>query len=154
MGDTKLDIGCGLFKKEGYVGIDIYDHSALYKPDEFVCGMIPDILAMFEDNSIAEVQASHFIEHIPQQVVIRAFNEIYRILQTGGIFEIKVPPATGRGAFCDPTHVSYWNDMSWRYYDMSWCKELSHSYGIKADFEIVQNKAIDEFNLHAILRKR
>jgi len=151
---TKLDFGCGLFKKKGFMGIDSYDHSKLYKQGEFMLGHIPEILKIFDDNSVDEINATHFIEHIPQPKVIETFNEIYRILKIGGIFEIKVPPSTGRGAFCDPTHVSFWNDMSFRYYDMSWCKELSESYGIKCDFEIVENKVIDEFNLHGILRKR
>ncbi|MDD5551204.1 MAG: class I SAM-dependent methyltransferase [Candidatus Omnitrophica bacterium] len=154
MGNTKLDIGCGLFKKEGFTGIDSFDHSKLYKPGEFILGHIPEILSDFEDNSVDEIHCKHFIEHIPQYQVIETFNEFYRILKVGCLLEIYVPPSTGRGAFCDPTHVSFWNDMSFRYYDMSWCKELSHSYGINCDFEIVTNKIIDEFNIHAILRKR
>jgi len=150
----KLDLGCSVFKKDGYVGIDIFDHSKKYPEGEFIQGRVPDILSTFLDNSIDEIQATHFIEHIPQSEVIRTFNEIYRILKVGSTFEIHVPPSTGRGAFCDPTHVSYWNDMSFRYYDQTWCSELSQSYDIICNFEIVENKVIDEFNLHTILRKR
>jgi hypothetical protein len=119
-----------------------------------MCGQVPEVLSVFENDSIEEIHAKHFIEHIPQSKVIFTFNEIYRILKVDGIFEIFVPPSTGRGAFCDITHVSFWNDMSFRYYDMSWCKELSQSYGINCDFKIIENKTIDEFNLHAILQKR
>lgn len=150
----KLDLGCGPFKKEGYVGIDVFNWSDKYPKDEFLCGAIPEVLHNFKDKSILEVRASHFIEHIPQPKVIETFNEIHRILIVGGILDIKVPPSTGRGAFCDPSHVSFYNDMSWRYYDLTWCKDLSNSYGITADFEIIENKLIDEFNLHAILKKR
>ena len=151
---VKLDLGCGPFKKEGYIGIDMYDHSKKYSKEEFIQGKIPEILSTFLDNSVDEIQATHFIEHIQQAKVIETFNEIYRILKIGGIFEVRVPPSTGRGAYCDPTHVSFWNNMSFRYYDMTWCRELSESYGIKCDFEIVENKVTDEFNLHTILRKR
>ncbi len=150
----KIDLGCGLFKKQDFIGIDCFDHSKLYKQGEFILGHVPEVLSTFEDNSIDEIHCKHFIEHIPQNLVIETFNEIYRILKSGAIFEIFVPPSTGRGAFCDPTHVSFWNDISFRYYDMSWCKDLSISYGIKTDFQILENKNIDEFNLHAILKKR
>lgn len=153
MGNTKIDIGCGLFKKPRFTGIDSFDYSNKY-PGEFICGQIPEVLSIFEDNSIDEIYAKHFIEHIPQPKVIFTFNEIYRILKVNGVFEIFVPPSTGRGAYCDPTHLSFWNDMSFRYYDMRWCRELSQSYGIDCDFKIIENKVLDEFNLHAILIKR
>jgi len=147
----KLDIGCSTKKKPGFIGIDIYDWSSKYPKDEFICGCIPDILETFKDNSVREVYASHFIEHIPQYLVIETFNEIYRILRHRGIFEIFVPSTTGRGAFCDPTHVSFWNDMSFQYYDMNWCRDLSQSYGIKCNFKIIENKRLNEFNLHVVL---
>jgi len=148
----KLDLGCGAKKKEGFIGIDRFDYSGKY--DDFICGEIPEVLSKFKDNSISEVHASHFIEHIPQSKVITFMNEIYRILKTGGTFEIFVPPTTGRGAFCDPTHVSFWNDMSFGYYDKNNDRELSESYGIKTDFQIIENKQLNEMNLHVILRKR
>lgn len=150
----RIDLGCSRKKKEGYIGIDIFDWSSLYSKEEFIQGQVPDILENFENNSIDEVRASHFIEHISQPYVIDTFNEIYRILKIGGIFEINVPPTTGRGAFCDPTHVSFWNNKSWQYYDMTWCRELSESYGIKCDFQVLENILLSEFDLHVILKKR
>ncbi|OFW53222.1 MAG: hypothetical protein A2163_09750 [Actinobacteria bacterium RBG_13_35_12] len=148
----RLDCGCGINKKPGFVGIDIFDWSSMYPKDEFIYGMIPDIFSNFTDSSIEEVYARHFIEHIPQYQVIETFNEIYRILIPEGLFEIFVPPTTGRGAFCDPTHSSFWNDLSFRYFDMTWDKGLSESYGIKCNFKILENKIINEFNLHAMLK--
>lgn len=150
----KIDLGCGINKKVGFIGIDTFDWSSRYKPDEFMNGKIPDVLSQFKDNSIEEVHARDFIEHIPQAKVIETFNEIYRILVPGGIFEIFVPPTTGRGAFCDPTHVSFWNDMSFRYFDMTYARWLSESYGIKCDFEIITNEFLNEVSQHVILKKR
>ena len=148
----KLDLGCGFRKKDGFIGIDRFDYSGRY--DDFICGEIPEVLSKFKDNSISEVHASHFIEHIPQNKVITFMNEVYRILKIGGTFEIFVPPTTGRGAFCDPTHVSFWNDLSFRYYDKTWEKDLTDSYGIKADFETIKMEHLGEVSLHVILRKR
>lgn len=150
----KIDLGCGIFKKDGFVGIDIFDWSDRYAADEFLCGEIPDVLHNFKDNSIEEARASHFIEHIHQSRVIEFMNEVHRILIAGGLFEINVPPTTGRGAFCDPVHVSFWNDMSFRYYDKSWAPDLTKSYGITADFITVKMELLSEFDLHVILKKR
>jgi hypothetical protein len=43
-------------------------------------------------------------------------SEIYRVLADGGWAFIEVPSTDGRGAFQDPTHVSYWNENSFWYY--------------------------------------
>lgn len=150
----KIDLGCSMFKKDGYVGIDIFDWSGRYPKDEFLQGEIPEVLHNFKDNSIEEVRASHFIEHIPQNKVIEFMNEVYRILMIGALFEINVPPTTGRGAFCDPTHASFWNDMSFRYYDKTWAPDLTKSYGITADFQVLKIELLSEFDLHVILKKR
>jgi hypothetical protein len=42
--------------------------------------------------------------------------EIHRVLAHGGWAFIEVPSTDGRGAFQDPTHVSYWNENSFLYY--------------------------------------
>ena len=148
----RLDIGCGSSKKEGFTGIDIFDWSYQRWPSVTVH---PDQAGFGRARAFPyqeEVYARHFIEHIPQYQVIETFNEIYRILIPEGLFEIFVPPTTGRGAFCDPTHSSFWNDLSFRYFDMTWDKGLSESYGIKCNFKILENKIINEFNLHAMLK--
>ena len=150
----KLDIGCGSLSgrwKKGFTGVDIVDYSNIYLGQFIQADLFTEI--PFDNNSIEEVYCSHFIEHVPQDKVIWFFNEIYRILIPNGIFEILVPPSTGRGAFCDPTHRSYWNDLSFRYYDMSWCRELSESYGIKCNFKQEKIVSLGEFNLQAVLRK-
>lgn len=130
----KLDLGCGPFKKEGYTGIDSFDWSKKYGK-EFILGHIPEVFEQFSDNSIETVRACHFMEHIPQSQVIETMNEIYRILIPGGIFDIVVPKTPCDTAWCDPTHVSYWNSMSFRYYDKTWCRDLTDSYGIKCNFK-------------------
>ena len=42
--------------------------------------------------------------------------EIYRCLAPYGWALIEVPSTDGRGAFQDPTHVSFWNSNSFWYY--------------------------------------
>ncbi len=67
-----------------------------------------------DDNSIGIVRAVDFIEHIADKITL--MNEIYRVLAPGGMLLTLTPSTDGRGAFCDPTHVSFWNELSFRYY--------------------------------------
>jgi hypothetical protein len=42
--------------------------------------------------------------------------ELYRCLAPNGWALIEVPSTDGRGAYQDPTHVSFWNSNSFWYY--------------------------------------
>lgn len=68
----------------------------------------------FADNSVGVLRAYHLLEHLVDP--IHAMNEAYRVLAPGGIMLIEVPSTDGRGAFCDPTHISFWNQRSFAYY--------------------------------------
>jgi O-antigen biosynthesis protein len=68
----------------------------------------------FEDNSVGVLRAQDAVEHLRNPV--HTINEAWRCLSHGGVILIEVPSTDGRGAFCDPTHVSFWNELSFRYY--------------------------------------
>lgn len=84
------------------------------------------------DNSVHAVRASHVLEHIPAgQERIDVFNEVHRVLVPGGIFEVILPFfVAGRWeAIADPTHVSFWIEESFHYFDGT--KMPCATYGIK-----------------------
>lgn len=75
------------------------------------------------NNHFDRVYCSHFLEHIPSgQSRINVLNEAWRVLRTGGVFDMVVPlvgytdPNSGNPMsnhigwqpFADPTHVSFW----------------------------------------------
>jgi len=66
------------------------------------------------DNSVGVINASHIVEHLHDKHKIMC--EIHRVLADGGWAFIEVPSTDGRGAFQDPTHVSYWNENCFWYY--------------------------------------
>lgn len=66
------------------------------------------------DNSVGVINASHILEHLHDKHKIMC--EIHRVLADGGWAFIQVPSTDGRGAFQDPTHVSYWNENCFWYY--------------------------------------
>jgi len=68
-------------------------------------------------NSVGCIIANDTIASIPAgQPVIDFMNRCYDILVPGGWLLIDVPSTDGRGAWCDPTHLSFWNELSFRYY--------------------------------------
>ncbi len=54
------------------------------------------------------------IEHLKDP--IQTMKELYRCLAPNGWVLINVPSTDGRGAFQDPTHVTFWNSNSFWYY--------------------------------------
>ncbi|MFM6223751.1 MAG: glycosyltransferase [Dolichospermum sp.] len=127
----RIDLGCGVNKPNGFVGVDLYPG--------FGVDIVADLSQRFpfEDNSVDEVRAHDIIEHLPDR--IHTMNEIWRILKPGGIVDISVPSTDGRGAFQDPTHVSFWNINSFLYYcnESPAYLELCRRYGFKGEFNTV-----------------
>ena len=104
----KLQFGCGLDKKVGYLNCDI---SKEVNPD-----MIVDLEKPlpFEDGCAEEIIMNHVLEHINN--LIPLMKELHRILAPRGRVEIKVPFYTGWGAFNDPTHVRFFTPFSFDYF--------------------------------------
>lgn len=103
----KVDLGAAHGKPEGYLGLDI-------EPDttDITCDVTKGL--PFEDNSVGIIRAVDFLEHIPNKIQI--INEIYRVLAPGGWLFSITPSTDGRGAFQDPTHISFYNQNSFWYY--------------------------------------
>jgi SAM-dependent methyltransferase len=87
------------------------------------------------DNSVGVLRAADAIEHLRDP--IHTMNEAFRVLRPGGFFLTATPSTNGKGAFCDPTHVSFWNDLSFRYYS-----DPEHAAGLpafKGRFQLIKN---------------
>lgn len=77
----------------------------------------------FEDNTVGVVRAYDVMEHLRDP--LHTMTELYRVLAPGGYALIQVPSTDGRGAFQDPTHVSFWNENSFLYYtDRRWAQYI------------------------------
>lgn len=130
----RIDLGCGLNKAKDYIGVDICPAS-----DADIIHDCEKKLP-FEDNSIDEIRAYDFLEHIHQDKIISVFNEIWRVLKPDGILKFKVPDAMkGQGAFQDLTHRTYFTQNTFKYFES---KEFEILYGIKAHFKIGELKSI------------
>ncbi len=79
---TKLHIGCGPIKLDGYVNIDI---EPSHEPD-----IVGDILEMdFKDVDV--IYSCHCIEHLSLEDAQKAFGLFYKWLKIGGILRLSVP---------------------------------------------------------------
>lgn len=68
----------------------------------------------FDAGSVGAFRAHDALEHLPDPV--NTMLEIYCCLAPGGYLLSMTPSTDGRGAFQDPTHVSFWNENSFWYW--------------------------------------
>ena len=144
----RVNLGCGFNKMEGFVNVD---NRTFVNPD-----IVIDVEKglPFQDNSLSEVVAKDFLEHIPIGKTVFVVEEIYRVLEKNGVFFSYTPSTDGRGAFQDPTHVSFWNKNSWLYYTVD---EYIKLYDIKVKFagkitDIMVDRSQNLVYTRAILR--
>jgi SAM-dependent methyltransferase len=104
-----LDVGCGIRKHPGAIGIDRNPASRA----DVICDL-DRIPYPFADGSFDRVVAIHVIEHVAD--VIRAMEEFHRLVRSGGTIRIETPHYTDFSSFCDPTHRHHLNSFSFRYF--------------------------------------
>src|SRR4051794_15351138 len=104
-----LDVGCGVNKYPGAIGIDRIRGTAA----DVLCDL-DQIPYPFADASFDQVRAVHVIEHVDD--VIRTVEEFHRLLRNGGTVYIATPHYTDFSSFCDPTHKWHLNSYSLRYF--------------------------------------
>lgn len=133
----KLNLGCSDRLRPGYMNVDSFrPHNA---DDSFILADLSKPWGM-PDSSVEEIIADDIIEHLPDKIL--TMNEIHRVLVPGGKAHIFVPTTDGRGAWQDPTHVSYWNRNSFWYYTkgVAEYERFHESYGITACFVVVKEE--------------
>lgn len=127
----RLNLGCSDAYMTGWENVDI-----CFPAD--VLANLAHVWPWF-DSSVAEIKAWDIFEHLPDKRF--TMNEAHRVLKPGGKLDLFVPTTDGRGAFQDPTHVSFWtpNDLFY------WCENFVEwqrfhvAYGITACFRVLQS---------------
>ena len=104
-----LDVGCGLNKFPGAIGVD---RNPASRAD--VLADLDRFPYPFRDGSFGQVRAIHVIEHV--QDVIRTMEEFHRLARPGGRVFLSTPHYTDFSSFCDPTHRWHLNSFSFRYF--------------------------------------
>jgi len=82
-GQLKLDLGCGSFKRVGFVGIDLQPGADIQWDIRWG---LP-----FEDNSVTEIRSDHFFEHLELSDLVYVLRECKRVLVPGGVLDFAGP---------------------------------------------------------------
>lgn len=101
----KIDLCGGFNKPSGYTSIDLEDADLVADLNQGI---------PLPDNSCGIVRAYDALEHLVDKH--KTMKEIHRVLAPGGMLISMTPSTDGRGAWQDPTHVSFWNENSFWYY--------------------------------------
>lgn len=104
-----LDVGCGIRKHPGAIGIDRNPASRA----DVLCDL-DRIPYPFRDDAFDLLVATHVIEHVAD--VIATMEEFHRLVRQGGRIRMATPHYTDFSSFCDPTHRSHLNSFSFRYF--------------------------------------
>lgn len=140
-----VNLGCSDSLHPDFLNVDIWEPPGAIAPegDTWAGRFVKADLRKrwpWPDSSIDVIRAHDVFEHLPQKVT--TMNEAWRVLKPGGLLELFVPTTDGRGAFQDPTHVSFWTPNDLYYYvdydgnwDRCWLR-FHEAYGIKCRFQI------------------
>lgn len=144
----KLNLGCSDAHEPGFTNVDICE------PADVIADLTDRW--MWFDSSVDYIRAHDIFEHLPDK--IHTLNEAWRVLKPGGTLDLVVPTTDGRGAWQDPTHVSFWNPNSLFYLEAGnpHNTRFAKAYGMRHEFQIVHQRhdklADDVWKLHAVLR--
>lgn len=139
----KLDVGCGPNKKgPDWTGIDVLAFPGVNHKLHAGRDRWP-----FDDGSVEEAHASHFLEHLTnlgdKWERVHFFNELHRVLKVGGKCLLIFPHWASNRYYGDPTHKEPFSEMGFYYLSKEWRKtqaphtdrEHNKKGGYACDFE-------------------
>lgn len=114
----KLHLGCGTVIKKEWI-----NHDCIPLPGVDIVHDLRIFPWPFEDKQFDEILMKDVLEHLPD--TIRTFEELYRITKPGAKIYISVPYWNSVTAYGDPTHVKFFNEFSFDFFDpdKDACKE-------------------------------
>lgn len=114
----KLHLGCGNQIKKGWI-----NHDIVALPNVDVVHNLKEFPWPFDDGQFEEVYMKDVLEHLPD--TIKTMEELYRITAKGAKVYITVPYWNSYTAVGDPTHIKFFNEFSFDFFDPNnWqCKE-------------------------------
>lgn len=104
----------------------------------------------FEDEQFDKVQAEDVLEHLDD--LVQAVDEIWRVLEPGGLFWIRGPSYQGRNWCADPTHRRAFNLFSFDYLDPRLPTGVHLDYLTSGKFRVVRAEPDGE-DIVFLLRK-
>jgi hypothetical protein len=130
--NLRLDLGCGRNKRAGFIGVD----AVAFVGVDLIFDLRQEIWP-WQDNSVQEIFAGHFIEHLTGRERIAFFNSLFRVMATGASATLITPHWSHECAYGDPTHewppVTSW---TYHYLNRAWREAHAAHVGYTCDFYI------------------
>lgn len=102
--DNWLDVGCGLRKAGGWIGLDIRKFDGV----DFVLNVGKDDFP-FPDNYFSKIQSIHTLEHLYPEELFHCVDECWRVCKPDGFFHVEVPAFGTQAWNIHPDHKLMWN---------------------------------------------
>lgn len=106
-----LQLGCALNKEPGFETVDL---NPKVEPT-YVHDLANTPLPM-DSNRYNLILATHVMEHLYFEDVLRLMPELYRVLKPGGALLVAVPHGSSDDAWENPHHRSYWSERTFAYF--------------------------------------
>ena len=146
VGELKvLDFGCGRRKTEGSIGIDSSE-----KSDADVIHDLETFPYPFDENTFDVVVCNHVLEHMKDLVGV--ISELTRICKNGAIINVAVPYWASQRAFKDPTHVRFFTEHTFDYFESEYSMNYYVGTSLKVRdirYELSGNRAVRAIGLVA-----
>lgn len=113
---SRIELGTGNKPTPGYLHADRWKHSP-HIDVEFPLEKIP---WNFPDNHLKEILATDVFEHLKLDVQVW-LDECWRVLETGGLLNMRLPLYSNPYSFRDPTHYRIFHPESFLY----WCPDAA-----------------------------
>ena len=132
----RLNLGCSDAHIPGWLNVD------RCQPADQIADLTLWGWPWYSD-SVDAIKAWDIFEHLPNK--LHTMNEAHRVLKPGGQLDLFIPTTDGRGAFQDPTHVSFWtpNDLFYFCEEYAEWQRFHAAYGITARFRVVQQSHLE-----------
>lgn len=131
----KLNVGCGLDVKEGFVNMDIHKFEGVDVVWDLNKTPFP-----FKDNTFSYVLVQHVLEHLDD--VTETMQELWRITKKNGIIDVAVPHFASVNAVKDPTHKNFFALATFQFFEKPEEKHNYYSTTMKMNYKITEKKII------------
>ena len=149
-----VELGCGRSKVDGLpghddvLGVDWHEFEGVHVVTDLDAMAAHKGWAWAEESSCSLVICHQTLEHLRN--LIPVMNEIWRICDEEAHVEIVVPYGIGKPALQDPTHVRFFTEMTFRYWEPGFVDDFS-DYGIRGYFAICAQDWRQDGNLWVLL---
>jgi predicted SAM-dependent methyltransferase len=111
---TKLNMGCGFNKLDGYWNVDVEKKC---NPDQVI--NLEETPWPYEDNFFEQIYANNILEHLGNtpQVFTNVIKEMYRVSMHGAVWNVQVPHHRCDLYWDDYTHVRVLTPKTFRMFD-------------------------------------